>query len=83
VFTGTKARTGTAEAIANFIRNRMSTYKAEDIIVGDDLNDGLGYKNLRVQVEGNTVIINVSVTPVQGIDFILPTIFLANIQQSA
>lgn len=83
VFTGTKARTGTAEAIANFTKNRMSAYLADDIIVGDDLNDGLGFKNLRVQVEGNTVIINVSVTPVQGIDFVLPTIYLANIQQSA
>jgi len=83
VFIGTKARTGTAEAVANFVRNRMSTYLTEDIIVGDDLNDGLGYKNLRVQVEGNTVIINVSVTPVQGIDFILPTIYLADIRQSA
>ena len=83
VFTGTKARTGTAEAIANFIRNRMSTYLNEDITVGDDLNDGLGFKNLRVDLEGNTAIINVSVTPVQGVDFILPTIYLADIQQSA
>lgn len=83
VFTGTKARTGTAEAVANFIKNRMSAYLGADIIVGDDLNEGLGYKNLRVQVEGNTAIINVSITPVQGIDFILPTIYLADIRQSA
>lgn len=83
VFTGTKARTGTAEALANFVRSRMSIYRDEDIIVGDDLNEGLGYKNLRVLIEGNTAIINVSVTPVQGIDFILPTIYLADIRQSA
>lgn len=83
VFTGTKARTGTAEAVANFIRNRMSAYLDADIIVGDDLNDGLGYKNLRVLIEGNTALINVSITPVQGIDFILPTIYLADIRQSA
>jgi hypothetical protein len=83
VFTGTKARTGTAEAVANFIRNRMSAYLNADIIVGDDLNDGLGYKNLRVLIEGNTALINVSITPVQGIDFILPTIYLADIRQSA
>ena len=83
VFTGTKAKTGTAEALANFIKNRMSTYLAADIIVGDDLNEGIGYKNLRVEVEGNTAIINISITPVQGLDFILPTIYLADIRQSA
>jgi hypothetical protein len=82
-YTGTKARTGAAEAIANFIKARMSAYLDADIIVGDDLNDGLGYKNLSVKVEGNTAIISVSITPVQGIDFILPTIYLADIRQSA
>jgi len=83
VFTGTKARTGTAEAVANFIRARMSTYLAADIIVGDDLNNGLGFKNLNVVVEGNTAVVNISITPVQGIDFILPTIYLSDIRQSA
>lgn len=85
VFTGTKAKTGTATAIANFIRARMSQYLEADIIVGDDLNEGLGFydKSLRVNVQGNTAFINVSITPVQGIDFILPTIYLADIRQSA
>jgi hypothetical protein len=82
-FTGTKARTGTAEAIANFVKNRMSLYLDADIIVGDDDNEGIGYKNLSVVVQGNTALINVSITPVQGIDFILPTIYLADIRQSA
>jgi len=82
-FTGTKAKTGTAESIANFIKARMSTYLAADIIVGDDLNKKLGYKNLRIVVEGNTANINISITPVQGIDFILPTIFLEDIRQTA
>ncbi len=82
-FTGTKAKTGTAEAIANFIKARMSTLLEGDIIVGDDLNEGLGYKDLRVIVEGNTAKINCSVTPVQGIDFILPTIYISDIKMSA
>jgi hypothetical protein len=82
-FTGSKARTGTAEAIANFVKNRMSLYLDADIIVGDDDNEGIGYKNLSVVVQGNTALINVSITPVQGIDFILPTIYLADIRQSA
>jgi hypothetical protein len=84
-FTGTKAKTGTATAIANFIKARMTAYLGADIIVGDDLNGGLGYysKTLRVNVSGDTAEINVAITPVQGIDFILPTIYLADIQQSA
>jgi hypothetical protein len=83
VFTGTKAKSGSAEAIANFIKARMTAYLLADIIVGDDLNEGLGYKNLSVVVEGSTALINVSITPVQGIDFILPVIYLADIRQSA
>lgn len=83
VFTGNKARTGTAEAIKNFIMSRMAVYLDADIIVGDDLNDGLGYKDLSVSVEGATAIINSSVTPVQGIDFLLSTLYLADIRQSA
>ena len=69
--------------MANFIKARMSALLDADIIVGDDLNDGIGYKNLSVVIEGNTAIINVSITPVQGIDFILPTIYLADVRQSA
>jgi len=83
VFTGTKARTGTAEAIANFIRNRMSVYLENDITVGDDRNDQLGYRKLRVELTGSRAAINLAVTPVQGVDFTLPTIYLEDIRQSA
>ena len=83
VFTGTKARTGTAEAIKNFIIARMTIYLNADIIVGDDLNDGLGFKNLSVSINGSTATINMAITPVQGIDFLLPTLYLQNIQQTA
>jgi len=83
VFTGTKARTGTAEAIRNFIIARMTIYLNADIIVGDDLNDGLGFKNLSVSINGSTATINMAITPVQGIDFLLPTLYLQNIQQTA
>ena len=82
-FTGTKSKTGTAEQLANFITARMETFLSADIIVGDDDNDGRGFRDLRVTIEGNTAIVNIIITPVQGIDFILPTIFLADIRQSA
>ena len=83
VFTGTKAKTGTAENIGSFIKSRMEIYLKNDWIVGDDLNEGLGYKNLRINLSGATAEINISITPVQGIDWILPTIYLADIRQSA
>lgn len=84
-FTGTKAKSGSAVAIANFIKARMTALLKSDIIVGDDLNEGLGYyaKTMRVIVNGNTAEIALSVTPVQGIDFILPVIYISDIKQSA
>jgi hypothetical protein len=83
VFTGTKAKTGEAENIASFIRDKMDQYLEADILVGDDDNEGLGFKNLSVSLTGNRATIDISVTPVQGIDFILPTIYLQDIKQSA
>ena len=83
VFTGTKAKSGSAEAIANFVKARMEQYLSASIIVGDDLNKGLGHKNLRVSITGSTATIDVTTTPVQGIDFLLPTLYLANISQKA
>lgn len=82
-FTGSKAKTGSSVAIKNFIIARMSIYLTADLIVGDDTNNGLGYKNLTVTVQGNTAIINITITPIQGLDFILPTMYLADIQQTA
>jgi hypothetical protein len=83
VFTGTKAKTGTANSISDFIKARMEIYLKADITVGDDLNNQLGYKNLSILIEGSSVSIDVSITPVQGIDFILPTIYLSDIRQTA
>jgi hypothetical protein len=82
-FTGTKSKTGTANSIANFVIARMGIYLKDDLIVGDDTNDQLGFKNLRVEVAGNTATLDISITPVQGIDFVLPTIYLSDIRQTA
>jgi len=83
IYTGTKAKTGSAESIRNSTIARMMVYLAADIIVGDDTNNQLGYKNLVVTVTGNTAIIDIIITPVQGIDFILARIELDNIRQTA
>ncbi len=82
IFIGDKLRTGTENTIANTTIAIMSTFLADEIIVGDDTNDGLGWKDLTVSITGNIVTIDITITPVQGIDFILPTITLDNIRQT-
>jgi len=83
IFVGTKSRTGTAEAIKNTTISIMQSFLDTDIIVGDDTNAGKGYKDLLVTITGNTANIDVTITPVQGIDFILATITLDDIRSSA
>lgn len=83
IFIGEKARTGTEDALANTVIAIMSTFLREEIIVGDDTNGGLGWKDLTVNMTGNTAFIDITITPVQGVDFILPTITLDNIRASA
>lgn len=83
IFVGNKARTGSAEAIKNTIIAIMSRFLAAELIVGDDTNNGLGWKDLVVTVSGNSALVDITITPVQGIDFILNRITLDNIRQSA
>lgn len=83
IFVGEKVRTGTAEAIRNTTISIMDTFLSDELIVGDDTNDGKGFKDLTVTIDGNTAILDVTITPVQGVDFVLATIRLDNIQQSA
>ena len=61
----------------------MSTFLNDELIVGDDTNDGLGFKDLIVTINGNVANVDVTITPVQGIDFVLNRITLDNIRQSA
>lgn len=83
IFVGEKARTGSAEAIKNAVIAVMSTFLSNEIIVGDDTNNGLGWKDLLVTINGNVANVQITITPVQGIDFILNRITLDNIRQSA
>ena len=83
IFVGEKARTGSAEAIKNAVIAVMSTFLQNEIIVGDDTNAGLGWKDLLVTIVGNVAYVDITITPVQGIDFVLNRIVLDNIRQSA
>jgi hypothetical protein len=61
----------------------MSSFLDAEIIVGDDTNKKLGWKDLTVVMQGNTAKVDITITPVQGVDFILATITLDDIRQSA
>lgn len=83
IFIGNKAATGTAQAIKNTIISIMDSFLRANIIVGDDTNGLLGFKDLLVTIVGNTAFVDITITPVQGVDFILNRITLDNIRQSA
>jgi hypothetical protein len=83
IFVGEKARSGSAEAIKNAVISIMSAFLQDEIIVGDDTNENLGWKNLTVTISGNKANVEVTITPVQGIDFVLNRITLDSIRQSA
>lgn len=67
-------------AVESTVRTIMDSFRSNGIIVGDATNGGLGYKDLHVSITGNTINIDVTITPVQGIDFILSNITLDTIR---
>ncbi len=83
LFVGDKVRTGTAESIRNAVIAVMKQFLDAEIIVGDDTNGNLGYKNLAVHVNGSVATIDICITPVVGVDFVLARITLDSIRQSA
>lgn len=82
-YIGTKSRTATRDNIEAEMVGLMADFLRSDIIVGDDTNGGLGYKDLAVRIEGNTVFIDITVTVVQGIDFIFTNIAIDDIRVAA
>jgi len=83
IFVGVSAAIADAPSIKNTVISILNTFRAAGLIVGDDTNDGTGFKNLSVTIEGNVAYVDVTITPAQGIDFILPTIQLDTIRQAA
>jgi hypothetical protein len=83
IFVGVGAAIASAPSIKNTSVAILGSFKAAGLIVGDDTNNGSGFKNLSVRLVGNTAFISVTITPVQGIDFLLIDIVLDNIRQTA
>jgi len=83
-FVGTKnLGVATQDAIESEVAALMADFLRSDIIVGDDSNGGIGFKALNVRIEGNAVLIDITITPVQGIDFIFTNISIDNIRVAA
>lgn len=82
IYVGTKfaSAESTGESIVTTIIALMTSFKDAGIIVGDDTNNGLGYKGLSVRVSGNVVYVDITITPAPGIDFILATISIDTVR---
>jgi len=86
LFTGTKAATGIAEAIKNAAIFRLAQLRDEDILVDGNDDDGTlipAFRDILVEISGGTAEIQVTITPVPGIDFILITSFVTELTASA
>lgn len=83
MYVGSKVSSTFATDLRDSIVSIMGSFLRAQIIVGDDTNNGLGFKDLLVTVNGNIAYVDVTITPVQGVDFILNRITLDTITQSA
>lgn len=82
-FVGVSSATATPTSVKNAVVQFSQAAKDAGLIVGDDTNEGLGFKNLVVKLNGNVMTVDITITPAQGIDFILPSIVLDNIRATA
>lgn len=83
IFVGTKVSSNNATSVKSVATQILTQYRDAEILVGDDTNKGLGFRNLVVTTVGNVTNLDVIITPVQGNEFILLTLVLDNIRQSA
>lgn len=86
LFVGKKGRTGTVEAIKNAAIAKLQQLKDEEIIVEGNKQSGEiipAFRNLRVSFSGTTCTVEVTITPVPGIDFVLNTIYLTSLEASS
>lgn len=86
VFVGQKTSNGIASSIKTVIRARLLEYNASDVNIitsSTDAPQGFVEKTFVVTVVGNTASVQLECKPVQGLDFVLISFTLGNIQQTA
>jgi hypothetical protein len=72
---GSRNTDWTAVSIRSLCENLLTGYRGQGLL-GSTSEAPNGFSNLSVNLNGNTVVINVSVILVEGIDFVLSTITL-------
>lgn len=82
IFVGTgRQRVSTStQSIFNVTAGILTQFNGDGLLVPDQDNSYRGYKDLVVSMDGNTAHISVTITPLQGIDFLLADITLDNIR---
>lgn len=86
VFVGKKVSNGLASSIKTVIRNKLRELNAPDVNIitsSDGAPEGFREDTFVVTVSGNTATVTVEFVPVQGLDFVLFSFTLGDIQQSA
>lgn len=83
VFIGSKVTSNNGTSVKSLATQILTQFRDLDILVGDDTNDGLGFRDLVVTTTGNTTSIQVIITPVQANEFIPITLVLDTIRQTA
>lgn len=82
-FGGVSQSNVSPETVRNYFTDFAADARVEGWIVADDTNDGRGWKNLTVEVDGSTFNLSVIITPAQGVDFLLTDIIVDTIRASA
>lgn len=83
LFVGGKVKSNNAGSIKSAAVQQLTKYRDEEVLVGDDQNGGLGFRDLSVTTVGSTTNVKVTITPVQANEFLLITLTLDTIRQAA
>lgn len=83
IFVGNKVSSNNAVSVKSVASQRLLEYRDNEILVGDDTNKGLGYRDLTVVTTGNTTKISVVITPIQANEFMPISFVLDTIRQAA
>ena len=86
IFVGKKVSNGTASSIKSAVRNKLRELNQPDVNIitsSNDAPEGFVEETFVVEVNGNVATVQVEFKPVQGLDMVLFSFTLGDIQQSA
>lgn len=83
IFVGTSVSANNATSVKSVATQVLTQFRDDNILIGDDLNKQMGFRNLVVTTTGNTTSISAIITPVQANEFMLISLTLDTIRQTA